>query len=84
MLTWPLTRTIVPAAAFLGLLAAGAVIAGHGVLRDPSIRSAADVEQHLGLPVLGSIPLYRGARQTRRQLRLPTSGRAHRRRNTCR
>jgi capsular polysaccharide biosynthesis protein len=57
---WPLTRTIVPAAALLGLLAAGAVILGMTYF-DPSLRSAADIERHLELPLLGTIPLHRSA-----------------------
>jgi capsular polysaccharide biosynthesis protein len=57
MQIWPLTRIIVPAAALLGLLAAAVVILCLTYF-DTSIRSSADVQQHLGLPLLGRIPRH--------------------------
>jgi len=57
-LIWPMTRTVVPAAALLGLLAAAAIVLALSYF-DDSIRSAADIERHLGLRVLGSIPRRR-------------------------
>jgi capsular polysaccharide biosynthesis protein len=58
ILIWPQTRILVPAAGVLGLLMAGLVVVGM-VFLDDSIRSPADVEQHLGLPLLGLIPRHR-------------------------
>ena len=57
ILIWPQTRLLVPAAAVLGLLVAGLVVLGL-VYFDDSIRSADDVDRHLGLPVLGVVPRY--------------------------
>jgi capsular polysaccharide biosynthesis protein len=54
-LIWPQTRILVPAAALLGLLVAGLVVLG-GVYLDDSIRSPADVQRYLELPLLGIIP----------------------------
>ncbi|MDQ3812282.1 MAG: hypothetical protein M3336_18525 [Chloroflexota bacterium] len=53
--TWPLTGLLVPAAALLGALVAGAILLGLAHL-DDSLRSAQDVERYLGLPILGSVP----------------------------
>jgi capsular polysaccharide biosynthesis protein len=61
VLTWPLTRLVVPAAAALGLLAAGAVVLGL-LLLDDTLKSAEDVRRYLGLPLLGSVPRHRPAR----------------------
>ena len=58
VLIWPQTRILVPAAAVLGLLVAGLVVLGM-VFLDDSIRSPADVREHLGLPLLGMIPRQR-------------------------
>jgi capsular polysaccharide biosynthesis protein len=58
ILIWPQTRILVPAAAVLGLLVAGLVVLGM-VFLDDSIRSPADVREHLGLPLLGVIPRHR-------------------------
>jgi capsular polysaccharide biosynthesis protein len=58
ILIWPQTRILVPAAAVLGLLVAGLVVLGM-VFLDDSIRSPADVQQYLGLPLLGMIPRQR-------------------------
>jgi capsular polysaccharide biosynthesis protein len=55
ILMWPQTGILVPAAAILGLLAAGFVVLGV-VYFDDSIRSPADVRQYLELPLLGIIP----------------------------
>jgi capsular polysaccharide biosynthesis protein len=60
-LLWPQTRILIPAAAALGLLTAGVVILGL-VYLDDSIRTPADVEQYLELPLLGIVPRYRPAR----------------------
>jgi capsular polysaccharide biosynthesis protein len=59
-LIWPQTRSLVAAAAVLGVLVAGVVVLG-AVYLDDSIRSAADVQQYLELPVLGSIPRHQSA-----------------------
>jgi capsular polysaccharide biosynthesis protein len=58
VLIWPQTRILVPAAAVLGVLVAGLVVLGM-VFLDDSIRSPADVREHLGLPLLGMIPRQR-------------------------
>jgi capsular polysaccharide biosynthesis protein len=55
ILMWPQTRILVPAAAILGLLAAGLVVLGV-VYLDDSIRTPADVRHYLELPLLGIIP----------------------------
>ena len=47
-----------PAAAVLGLLVAGLVVLGL-VYLDDSIRSPADVQRYLELPLLGSVPRFR-------------------------
>jgi capsular polysaccharide biosynthesis protein len=54
-LIWPLTRVIVPAAAVLGLIVGAAIVLLQAYL-DESIRSAADVQQYLELPVLAMVP----------------------------
>ncbi len=56
-LIWPQTRTIVPAAALLGLLAAAGVVLARAYF-DDSIRSAADVQRYTGLRLLGAIPRH--------------------------
>jgi capsular polysaccharide biosynthesis protein len=58
VLTWPLTRLIVPAAAALGLLVAGAILLALLYL-DDTLKSAEDVQRHLQVPLLGSVPRYR-------------------------
>jgi uncharacterized protein involved in exopolysaccharide biosynthesis len=58
ILIWPQTRVIVPAAGLLGVLVAGLVVLGL-VYVDDTIRSAADVERYLDLPLIGSIPRFR-------------------------
>jgi capsular polysaccharide biosynthesis protein len=57
-LIWPQTRIVVPAAAVLGLLVAGLVVLAL-LYVDDSIRSPSDVEQYLGLPLLGIVPRHR-------------------------
>jgi capsular polysaccharide biosynthesis protein len=59
-LIWPQTRILIPAAALLGLLVAGLVVLGM-VYFDDSIRSPADVEHYLGLPLLGLVPHQRAS-----------------------
>ena len=61
VLVWPQTRIIVPGAALLGLLVAALVMLGLLYL-DGSIRTAADVERYLELPVVGLVPRYRPGR----------------------
>jgi capsular polysaccharide biosynthesis protein len=61
VLTWPLTRLVVPAAAALGLLAASAVVLGLLFL-DDTLKSAEDVRRYLDLPLMGSVPRHRAAR----------------------
>lgn len=58
VLIWPQTRIIVPAAGLLGLLVAGLVVLGL-VYMDDTIRSAADVQRYVGLPLFASIPRFR-------------------------
>src|ERR1051326_2904077 len=57
-LIWPQTRIIVPAAGLLGVLVAGLVVLCLLYL-DDTIRSAADVQRYLELPLVGSIPRFR-------------------------
>lgn len=54
-LIWPQTRILVPAAGLLGLIVAGLVVLAL-VYLDDSIRTTADVQRYLGLPVLGLVP----------------------------
>ena len=54
-LIWPQTRILVPAAGLLGLLAAGLLVLAMLYL-DDSIRTTADVQRYLELPVLGLVP----------------------------
>jgi capsular polysaccharide biosynthesis protein len=63
-LIWPQTRILVAAAAVLGVVVAGLVVLGL-VYVDDSIRSAADVQEYLALPVLGSIPRHRASSVSR-------------------
>jgi hypothetical protein len=58
ILIWPQTRIIVPAAALLGVLVGGLVVLGLLYL-DDTIRSAADVQRYLELPLVASIPSFR-------------------------
>jgi capsular polysaccharide biosynthesis protein len=58
MLTWPVTRILIPAAGILGLLVAAGVVLGLGYL-DDTLRSVADVERYAGLSVIGIIPRHR-------------------------
>jgi capsular polysaccharide biosynthesis protein len=60
VLIWPQRRILIPVAGLLGLVVAGLVVLGL-VYLDDSIRSAADVQQYLGLPLLGSVPRQRPA-----------------------
>jgi capsular polysaccharide biosynthesis protein len=72
VLIWPQTRVLVAAAALLGLVVGGLVVLGL-VYLDDSVRSPADVQRYLGLPLLGSIPRHQtvtGGR-VRRFARLP-------------
>jgi capsular polysaccharide biosynthesis protein len=55
ILIWPLTRVIVPASGLLGLVVAGLVVLGL-VYLDDAIRSPADVQRYLDLPLLGIVP----------------------------
>jgi uncharacterized protein involved in exopolysaccharide biosynthesis len=57
-LIWPQTPTLVGAAALLGVVVAALVVLGV-VFLDESIRSPADVQRYVGLPLLGSIPRHR-------------------------
>src|SRR5262249_32757225 len=58
MLIWPQTRIIVPAAGLLGLVVAGMIVLGM-VYLDDAIRSPADVQRYLELPLVGSVPRQR-------------------------
>jgi capsular polysaccharide biosynthesis protein len=64
ILIWPQTKIIVPAAALLGVLVAALVVLVM-VYFDDSIRSPADVQRYLELPVLGSVPRFRTRAQRR-------------------
>jgi capsular polysaccharide biosynthesis protein len=55
VLIWPQTRILLPAAAALGLVVAGLAVLG-GVYLDDTIRSPADVQRYLELPLLGIVP----------------------------
>jgi capsular polysaccharide biosynthesis protein len=63
ILSWPITRVIVPSAAVLGMLAATAVLLVLAYL-DRSLRSAEDVQQYLDLPLLAMVPRYRSRQLT--------------------
>lgn len=63
-LIWPQTRIIVPAAGLLGLLVAGLVVLGL-VYVDDTIRSPADVQRYLDLPLVASIPRSRALASAR-------------------
>jgi capsular polysaccharide biosynthesis protein len=65
VLSWPVTRVVVPSAAVLGLLVALVVLLTLAYF-DNSIASAEDVQRYLGLPLLGSVPRYRPAQGTLR------------------
>jgi uncharacterized protein involved in exopolysaccharide biosynthesis len=58
VLIWPQTRIIVPAAGLLGILVAGLVVLGL-VYADDTIRTAADVQRYLELPLVATIPRFR-------------------------
>lgn len=58
VLIWPQTSLIVPAAGLLGILVAGFVVLGLLYI-DDTIRSAADVQRYLELPLIGTIPRFR-------------------------
>jgi protein tyrosine kinase modulator len=64
-LIWPQTRTVVPSAAVLGFLLAGLIVLGV-VYFDDSIRSPADVQRYLELPLLGMVPRSRRTQYTAR------------------
>ena len=82
-LIWPLTRTIVPAAALLGLARRRRRDCGHDVLR--SVASLGGRRRAASrVAVAGHHPAPSRRGQTRRQSGSATSGRARRRRNTCR
>ena len=57
-LIWPLTRLLVPGAALLGLLVAAGTVLGFAYF-DPTLRTPADVQATLALPVLGVVPRER-------------------------
>ncbi len=65
-LSWPLTRVLVPVAAVLGLLVALGVLLALASL-DDSLKSAADVERILALPLLGVVPRSAGTRDMPRE-----------------
>jgi hypothetical protein len=76
-LTWPVTRVLVPAAGLLGLLVAAGVLLGLGYV-DDTLRSVADVQRHVGLPLVGVVPRHTvsvaGSRMPRaRAERAPTA-----------
>ncbi|HET6319797.1 MAG TPA: hypothetical protein VFG86_25335, partial [Chloroflexota bacterium] len=71
VLTWPITRVVVPVAALLGFLTAVAVVLALAYL-DDSIRSADDIGRFLQLPLLGIVPRYQ------RPVQRPTSAAASR------
>ncbi len=75
VLTWPLTRVLVPVAAVLGLLAAAGVVVGLAYL-DDTLKSPDDVRRVLALPVIGLVPLYAPARAVHRPSVQPPGGTA--------
>jgi len=79
-LIWPQTPTLVGAAALLGVVVAGLVVLGLAFL-DESIRSPADVQRYLELPLLAIIPRHRVAsrplaRGSGRRVELPAEANA--------
>jgi capsular polysaccharide biosynthesis protein len=72
ILIWPQRRILMPIAALLGLVVAAAVVLGM-VYFDDSIRSAADVQHYVGLPVLGSVPHQRHGSAARTNPARPSS-----------
>ena len=72
-LIWPQTRILVPSAAVLGFLVAGLVVLGL-VYVDDSIRSPADIQHYVGLPLLGTIPKQRPLTAGQASLAARTSG----------
>jgi capsular polysaccharide biosynthesis protein len=71
ILIWPQTRIIVPAAALLGVLVAGLLVLAMLYL-DDTIRSAADVQRYLELPLVASIPRFRTAAMHTATAQTPT------------
>lgn len=61
-LVWPQTRVLVPAAALLGLLGATLVVLLLRAL-DDTLQGPADVQDLLGLPLLGQVPTAGAARK---------------------
>ncbi|MBV8719213.1 MAG: hypothetical protein JOZ65_29440 [Chloroflexi bacterium] len=81
VLIWPQTHIIVPAAGLLGVLVAGLVVLAL-VYFDDTIRSAADVQRYLELPLVASIPRFRIAtlnaphepqRRSQTEMEVPTT-----------
>lgn len=74
---WPKTRTLALAGGVLGLLIGLLLAFGLVYVESDVLRSSEDVERHVGLPVLGSIPTIGtsggtpGAEPKRRRLALP-------------
>lgn len=61
----PSRRIILPVAAFAGILL-GCMLALVVELRDDSFQSCDQIQQQLGLPVVGQIPQFAAARKSRR------------------
>ena len=73
VLIWPQTKVIVPAAALLGLFAAAGIVLLLAYL-DDTLKTPADVERYLGLPLIGRVPAYRLARSGRAASAVPARG----------
>lgn len=58
---WPKTKTLALAGAVMGLLIGLLLAFGLEYLQSDVLRSPEDVERHMGMSVLGSIPTIRGA-----------------------
>lgn len=59
-LVWPQTRVLVPVAALLAAVVAAGIVIGLHYL-DDTLKSPRDVEQYLGLPLLGVVPRFKTA-----------------------
>lgn len=75
-LIWPQTRIIVPGAALLGLVVGALVVLGL-LYFDGSIRSVADIQQELALPVLAVVPRPRSPGKARTQRTSGTQSPSH-------
>jgi len=66
VLIWPQTRTLLLAAAILGLLA-GIILAFGLEYLDDTVKNPDEIERRFGLPILGVVPLVRASATTAAQ-----------------